>query len=151
MGRHVDAPDFTDLLELLEEKRALVEELLRLTDEMKTVLDGENFDQLEELFDERQSHMDRVDSLNARIDLAYIASRPTMSDEGLEIFRTHDAAVNELMQRLHDEDKQVSSSIRALLVSLKQSLAEVAVQRKGLLAYGESQQMPGGILLDEKK
>lgn len=151
MDSHADAPDFFDLLELLEEKRTLTEDLRRLTAEMNEVLLGEDFDRLEELLTERQGHMDRIDDLKAQIDLAFIATRPSMSDSGLEMFRIRDAQVNELLHQLQEEDRRVSSSIRSMLVSIKQSLAEVGVQKKGLLAYGESQQMPGGVLLNEKK
>jgi len=149
--RHTEPPDFGALMSLLANKHTLIEEMRALTREMQAALEGEEFDRLDPLLAARQLRMGELDAINPSIDLGYLAARPTMSEDGLRLFVAQDATAARLMHALFEEDKRLSGRMREVLAGLKHDVAGIGVQRRGLASYGETQRIPGGTLLDDKK
>ncbi len=146
-----DSVDFPALLALLESKRQLVLHLLTLTTDMGNALCGEDFARLEELLEERQQGMNSLAAVNVRIDLTYLAVRSALSVDGGRIFGMREGEISTLMQALLEQDRQVHSNMQAALQAVKQKSDELLIQKRGLTAYGESQQAPSGALVSVKK
>ncbi len=151
MDRWGEPRDFAALLALLESKRRLVVRLLALTADIGKVLEGEDFDKLDDLLAERQQCMSSLDILNAKIDMTYLKVRPSLSADGGRIFGMGEGEISSLMQTLLDEDRRVHIAMQAAIQTVKQKSDELMVQKRGLTAYSESQQAQSGLLVSEKK
>ncbi|MBT9175938.1 MAG: hypothetical protein DDT20_00240 [Firmicutes bacterium] len=151
MGKLGELGDFSALLVLLDSKRQLVMRLLALTADIGKVLEGEDFDKLDDLLAERQQCMSSLDILSARIDLTYLEVRPSLSADGGRIFGMREGEISGLMQTLLDEDRRVHLTMQAAIQTVKQKSDELLVQKRGLTAYSEAQQTQSGLLVSEKK
>jgi hypothetical protein len=146
-----ETKDFGALLELLDSKRELVVRLLALTSDIGKVLEGEDFDKLERLLEERQQYMSALDSLSDKIDSGYLEVRPSLSADGGRIFGLREGEIIALMHTLTDEDRRVHTALQAAVRAVKQKSDELMVQKRGFTAYAEAQQAQSGILVIEKK
>lgn len=151
MGKLGEPKDFAALLELLDSKRELVVRLLALTSDIGTVLEGEDFDRLERLLEERQQCMSVLDTLSGKIDLGYLAVRPSLSADGGRIFGVREGEIIGLMHTLLDEDRRVHAALQEAVRTVKQKSDELMVQKRGFTAYAEAQQAQSGLLVTEKK
>lgn len=151
MGKLGEAKDFGALLELLESKRELVVRLLALTADIGKVLEGEDFDKLERLLEERQQCMRILDTLSDRIDLGYLEVRPSLSADGGRIFGMREGEISGLMHTLLDEDRRVHTALQEAVRTVKQKSDDLMVQKRGFTAYAEAQQAQSGLLVTEKK
>ncbi|MBS3984561.1 MAG: hypothetical protein KGZ66_03020 [Selenomonadales bacterium] len=151
MGKLGEAKDFGALLELLESKRELVVRLLALTADIGKVLEGEDFDKLERLLEERQQCMRILDTLSDRIDLGYLEVRPSLSADGGRIFGMREGEISGLMHTLLDEDRRVHTALQEAVRTVKQKSDDLMVQKRGFTAYAESQQVQSGSLITDKK
>lgn len=128
--------------DLFEQKKETLQQIHDLTQDIKYVVEQEDYDQLEELLDKRQSLMNKVNDVDIEL-------------QGLKIDATaNNTFLNEIKDILKETielDREIKARLGQEMVSLKQKIKTLRGNKNLKQAYYPQQRQNSGYFIDRKK
>lgn len=153
---------FDRLNEILEKKKALLQDMLSLTEAQTPAIASESLNTLQELIEKKQQKIDAIDKLDEEFKVYFERLKTTLSVRKLEdidasafpaagTLKGNTAGILELVGRINSIEKMNSEKSKKLLDTIGSKIKQLNQGRKINTAYNSAPQGMSSFFLDKKK
>lgn len=150
------------LLEITDAKYVCLQEMLELTAEQASVIDGDQIERLENILDDKQRIIEKVDKLDDEFEVYFhrlksesrIKSLEELSSnevKGLKELKISVSNVMAVLKELSDLEKSNNSRAKKALEDIGNELKNINVAKKVNSAYGALPIQTESFFIDKKK
>lgn len=155
--------EFIDyLLRLSDAKLVLMKDLLRITEEQQEVIDNEKVEMLDQLIQQKQSIMEKIDLLDKEFLDKYGLLKSQLGVEDLQEidgqklpeFKELKEKISEVVsfvEKIQQLDRENTQSLKRNMEKVKQNLKTIRTGKKAITGYNSVYKESHSIFMDKKK
>ena len=143
-----------ELSSLTDNKIRHLEEILDITHKQKEVIDRQEIDMLNKYIDEKQKHIDIIDSLDEKFENIYKSIELNEAIDAGEAYRELRVKIQQaqdVMKSIFEQEKENNRKAKQIMEDLKEKIRAIKIGQKGYQAYKSPSPIADGIYIDKRR